>query len=146
MLLYQSVKTIERHFYSINEIKRAVALRHEEILKSSSAGGEHIGTPCNTTGDPTGRKIEQMYDLPNVETAAGTFDKPMKWIAVFEATQRHFNGLEGDLLIKRYIEKKNVTQICDEIYIAKTTYHYWRENILNYATMLAIQYGLVRVL
>lgn len=145
MLLSHSVKKIEKHFYNYDVIKRAVELRAEEILKRASGGSERIGTPSNQTGDPTGKKAEQMYDIESIETAAGVFEKPAKWLAVFEMTQKHFNGLEGDLLTKRYIEKKSVEQICGEIYIAKTTYHYWRENILNYAAMVAIQYRLVSV-
>ena len=114
-------------------------------MKSSSGGGEQIGTPTNATGDPTSRKVEGMFDIRSVETTEGVFVKPVKWLTVIEETRKKFPGLEGDLIVKRYFEGKGVDRVCIEIDIANRTYHSWRENILDYATMVAIQLGLITV-
>lgn len=138
-------KHIEKHFYNYEAIRRAVALRQEEILKGSPSGGERIGTPSNQTGDPTGRKVEQMNDIKSVETTEGVFYSPIKWLAVFEATQRQFTGGEAELIKLRYVQKQPRTRIMIEIEIHEQTYHFWRRNILNFAAIAAAQYGLIRV-
>lgn len=138
-------KHIEKHFYNYEAIRRAVALRQEEILKGSPSGWERIGTPSNQTGDPTGRKVEQMNDIKSVETGEGVFYSPVKWINVFEATQQQFPGLEAEIIIQRYIQKKTIDTIIIELKISEQTYHFWRRNILGYAAILSAQYGLIRV-
>ena len=134
-------KHIEKHFYNYEAIRRAVALRQEEILKGSPSGGERIGTPSNQTGDPTGRKVEQMNDIKFVETGEGVFYSPIKWLAVFEATQRQFTGGEAELIKLRYVQKQPRTRIMIEIEIHEQTYHFWRRNILKSISTITRLYG-----
>ena len=122
-------KHIEKHFYNYEAIRRAVALRREEILKGSLSGGERIGTPSNQTGDPTGRKVEQMNDIKSVETTEGVFYSPVKWLAVFEATQRQFTGGEAELIKLRYVQKQPRTRVMFEIEIQQKPYPFWRNKI-----------------
>ena len=86
-----------------------------------------------------------MGSNESVETTEGVFYSPVKWLAVFEATQRQFTGGEAELIKLRYVQKQPRTRIMIEIEIHEQTYHFWRRNILNFAAIAAAQYGLIRV-
>ena len=70
-----------------------------------------------------------------------------KWCKVVEQTIEHFEGTGKDTLIRlKYFDKVREWQLCDKLFIARTSLFSWIENILTYAAMLAIQEGLIKII
>ncbi len=124
----QQRKIIEKEFYKYKWNKResenyavcAVA------YNSSAPDGERVKTSV-------GNQTEQLVIRAIYET-----ERLRGWCTVFEKTLEKFKWEQKDKLMqKRYLERKSVWRICDEIGIERRTYFYWLENILQTAYLWA---------
>lgn len=92
-------------------------------------------------GDQVARAAELLAEADKIQQQAPV------WAAIAQRTQRHFDGLQGLGEFHRlyYGIGLDFACIAQEMSVEKTTLYHWREQVVTYAAMLAIEAGLVRV-
>lgn len=71
-------------------------------------------------------------------TEIGEAERAWKWCKVFENVMTKYRWEKKDeLMRKKYIEKKALWRICDEIGIERRTYFYWLNDVLETALQWA---------
>ena len=90
----------------------------------------------SSTGNPTESKAIKATEGSNAAM----------WCYVVELTQTHFAGTGKDTLIKlRYFDKLSERRVCDKLYIERASLYLWMSDVLTYASMLALQFGLLKI-
>jgi len=134
----KTYRKIEYYLYHYFEIRREVEQEKEDIIE---AGGRDIvewGGGISYHSDPTASKAIKLVRPDIVEKE--------KWLKVIEGTIQHFQGTEkGRLLQKKYFDQLGERHICQELHIERATYYNWRNEIVLYAALLAVQEGLLKV-
>lgn len=144
-------KKIEHYFGIEQKIKAAVQdIRHSQLYGSSkpeyTGGGGHahvsdrtairaveLASPIRCISIENGRDTEQIR-------------RPEDWIEVLDGTKQRFaDSPIAAFMHKRYAEGQDWKQTCTDLYIERDTYYKWRDNVVTYATLLAVQGGLVKV-
>ena len=131
-------KKIEWYLYNYYNIRREVEQEKGDIIESGGRDIVEWGGGISYHSDPTASKAIKLVRPDIVEKE--------KWLEVIEGTIQHFQGTEkGRLLQKKYFDQLGERHICRELHIERTTYYRWREEIVIYAALLAVQYGLIRL-
>jgi len=134
----QIYKKIEWHLYNYFNLKREVNEAKEEIINAGGRDLTEWGGGISYHSDPTATRAIKLTRPELVEKE--------KWLKVIEGTIQHYKGTEkGRLLQKKYFDQLGERHICRELHIERTTYYRWREEIVIYAALLAVQYGLIRL-
>jgi len=147
MILERRVrKKIERAFYNYDVLKKSgvdyVSDWAEQTLTPSYA---RIGdSKQGYEPSPRGSAVSN----PTEAVATKAADKQLeayKWCRVVEKTKERFmyDDNKGELIRLRYKKKCSFNGLQIELYISEMTLCNWLEEILAYAAMLAIQYGLI---
>ena len=125
----QQRKKIEREFYGYTRNRQKAA----DYV--SSHVYDHFGVDYSSErvkssrGNGTESSVIRMIDEA---------DEAWRWCLVFEKTLERLRWeKKGELMRKKYIERKNPYTICAEIGIGRSTYFYWKEEILQIAFMWA---------
>lgn len=125
----QQRKKIEREFYGYTRNRQKAA----DYV--SSHVYDHFGVDYSSErvksshGNGTESSVIRMIDEA---------DEAWRWCLVFEKTLERFRWEKKDeLMRKKYIERKNPYMICGEIGIGRSTYFYWKEEILQIAFLWA---------
>lgn len=125
----QQRKKIEREFYGYT------CNRQKAADYVSSHAYDHFGVDYSSErvksshGNGTESSVIRMIDEA---------DEAWRWCLVFEKTLERFRWEKKDeLMRKKYIERKNPYTICAEIGIGRSTYFYWKEEILQIAFLWA---------
>ncbi|MDE7330298.1 MAG: hypothetical protein K2N30_04315 [Clostridia bacterium] len=120
----QQRKTIEREFYKYKWNKResenyaVCAVAYD----STAPDGERVKTSGSNTA-------EQLVIRAIYET-----ERMRGWVTAFEKTLEKFKWEQKDKLMeKRYIERQSPERTCYEIGMARRTYDYWVDDILQVA-------------
>ncbi|EMT38143.1 Protein of unknown function (DUF1492) [Thermoanaerobacter thermohydrosulfuricus WC1] len=131
-------KKIEYYLYHYHQIRREVEQEKQDIIE---AGGRDIvewGGGVSYHSDPTASKAVKLARPDLIEKE--------KWLKVIEDTIQHFQGTEkGRLLQKKYFDQLGERHICQELHIERATYYNWRNEIVLYTALLAVQEGLIKV-
>lgn len=138
ILSRQLYKKIEWYLYNYYNIRRKVAEIKQNIVDAGGRDLSEWGGGVSYHSDPTASKAIKLTRQDIVEKE--------KWLKVVEGTISHFQGTEkGRLLQKKYFDELSNLHVMRELHIEKTTFYRWREEIVIYAAMLAIQAGLIKV-
>jgi len=134
-------KQIEWYLYNYYEIKREVQELKDEIIEGIEGRSydiSELGGGISYHSDPTALKTLKLCKKDIVDYE--------KWLKIIDAVIKHFSGTEkGRMLQKKYFDELGETHIRQELHIERTTYYRWREEIVIYTAMLAIQEGLIKL-
>ncbi|NPV44819.1 MAG: DUF1492 domain-containing protein [Firmicutes bacterium] len=129
---------IEYHLYHYFQIRQELEQEKWDIIESGGRDIIEYGGGISYHSDPTASKAVKLTRPDLVEKE--------KWLKVIEGTIQHFQGTEkGRLLQKKYFDQLGERYVCEELHIERTTYYRWREEIVVYTAMLAIQEGLIKI-
>lgn len=136
MLDRKTRKKIEWAFRSYETLRAQAAEYLADLAESGitpkygAVGGSH------GAGNPTENKGIRAAE------AVGTTD----WCRVVEKTLERFQATGKDTLIRlKYFEKRKERYILDKLYIDRRTQFRWIDDILIYATMIALQLGCIKI-
>lgn len=134
----KTYKQVEWYLYNYHKIKREVKISKEDIIEGGGRDLAEWGGGISYRSDPTASKAVRLCkdEIVNYE----------KWLKVIEhVTAKHEGSGHGRLLQKKYFEELGEVQICMELNIERSTYYRWREEIVVYTAMIAVQEGLIKI-
>ena len=134
----KTYKKIEYYLYHFFEIRREVEQEKQDIIEAGSRDLTEWGGGISYHSDPTANRAIKLTRPELVEKE--------KWLKVIEKVVQHFQGTEkGRLLQKKYFDELSNLHVMRELHIELTTFYRWREEIVTYTAMLAIQAGLIKI-
>jgi RinA family phage transcriptional activator len=134
----QIYKKIEWHLYNYFNLKREVNEAKEEIINAGGRDLTEWGGGISYHSDPTALRAIKLTKPELIEKE--------KWLKVIESTIKRYQGTEkGQLLQKKYFDELGEKHICQKLHIERATYFRWREEIVTYTAMLALQEGLISI-
>lgn len=132
----QNVKVVEKHLYHHLEDIRAYDELRQDIAESCCYKLDPTG--IRSTGgdnDPTMQKTAQLEKEAAVLKA---------WINVVKDVLRKYElTLYADFISMVFFERLNQIKVCDLLYISRSTFFNWKEEIINYTAMLAFKENLI---
>lgn len=138
-----TMRKIESMFYRQKAIEKAIYYARMDTGKGHTGGtGGH-----SYVSDPTAiQGIKAATELPSVTLNDGNIvHSPEAWIRVIRASYRQGDDTQRKALKMRY-EGYRRDVICDELSIAKPTYHFLINNAHQFAIAAACQEGLIKVM
>jgi hypothetical protein len=130
-------RRVERAFYEYKQNKELGAEAIVELAERGLTAKYGAVGGGNCTGNPTESKAIKATEGSNAAM----------WCYVVELTQSHFAGTGKDTLIKlRYFDKLSERRVCDKLYIERSAYYDWLADVLTHAAMLALQFGLLKII
>lgn len=134
----QTYKQVEWYLYNYHAVRWEVQEAKEDIINSGGRNYSEYGGGQSYRSDPTAAKAMRLCK----ENILGY----ERWLKVVESVLKRYDGQpQGDLIQKKYFDELGEVEICQELHIERTTYYRWREEIVLYAAMLAIQEGLIKI-
>jgi hypothetical protein len=131
-------RMIEYHLYHYFQIRQELEQEKWDIIESGGRDIIEYGGGISYHSDPTALKVVRLTKPEIIEKE--------KWLKIIEKTIQHFEGTEkGRLLQKKYFDQLGEKHICRELYIERATYYNWRNEIVLYTALLAVQEGLIKV-
>lgn len=128
-------RQIEREFYNYKNNKQMAA----EYVASHALDGFAV--------DYSRDRVQTSYNNGTENKIIGAICKEetaYKWCVVFQKTMDKFRWEQKDILmIKKYIERKNMRQICCELSLPDSTYFYWQSEIIYTAYKWAKELGII---
>lgn len=129
-------KTIEWAFYNYkamrDEAAQAIADAADKQLSVNYGGAAVKSSPGNTNE----RSVISAIDRA----------ESYKWCKVVEQTLEHFEGTGKDTLVRlKYFERQREWRLCERLYVSRRALFEWVEDVITYAVMLGLQYGLVKI-
>ena len=125
------------------DIERKVRERREPHGRSGgfgASGHSHVS-------DPTAAEAIRLAEvIPSVKCADGTtVEQPEAWLRVFQVAYETLAGTPQDVMRRRY--RLFEPYICTSLalHISDRTYYSFLDEVRSYVVMVAIQYGLIRV-
>ena len=134
----KTYKQIEWYLYNYHHLRREVRETKENIIEAGGRDYSEYGGGQAFRSDPTASKAVRLCkeEIVNYE----------KWLKVVEHVMaKHEGSGHGRLLQKKYFEELGEVQICMELNIERSTYYRWREEIVVYTAMIAVQEGLIKI-
>ncbi len=130
-------REIESHFYAHAAERAEIAAREEEIAEACFSRVEETGIKGTDIADPTAKKAARMEE--ELRELKG-------WTAVVKSTFMRFEGTpKEEFLAMVYTERQSIGRVCTQLYLDRSTYFRWREKVLDWALIKAVEEGLVRV-
>lgn len=132
-------KLVEYHLYSYHRIKERVEDFQEDVLFGQGGSIEPGGHGTSRHSDPTALKALKLTNGRDINTW-------LKWVKVTEQVMHRYRGTAKARLIQlRYFEEASVEMICARLHVDRSTYFDWVNEVVVYAALLGVQYGLVRI-
>lgn len=129
-------KKIEWAFYNYDNLKKQAEEYILDIAESQMAVSYDKLPVQSSNGNGVERAVINGIDK----------NTAYKWCKVVEQTIEHFADTGKDTLVKlKYFEKLREWQLCDKLYITRPSLFNWLEDILTYATMVALQDRLIKI-
>jgi len=138
ILARQTYKQVEWYLYNYHKIRRNVQEAKDDIIEAGGRDYSEYGGGQSFRSDPTASKAVRLCkdEIVNYE----------KWLkAIDHVVKRYKNTGHGRLLQKKYFDELGEVQICMDLHIERSTYYRWREEIVVYTAMIAVQEGLIKI-
>lgn len=120
-------RTIEWAFYNYDANRQKALCKVEDCIDASLAH--------NANGVSSNAKHRNIMED---KTIRAVDNWEWRWCRVVEKTIGHFKDTGKDTLIKlRYFDKMRENDVCEKLYIEKTSYYGWINDILSYALSIA---------
>ena len=138
-MTYEEAKKItRRRFYGYKEDRKARLIRQEEIIDSmpSAMGFDETGIHGTAVSNPTEAKALKLERI----------QEAYAWCDIVEKTLYKYRETDKARFIQlKYIDKLSERKICDKLFVCHTEVYRMQESILNYATALAVQKGILKI-
>lgn len=131
-------KEVESHFYNYQLERGALERDKADISEENTIPRlDHVGSRSMTVSNPTlSKAIRIEEDLRDYQA----------WVDVVSRTIKRFSGTpQAELIAMVYVERQSVDHVCKNLFISRMTYFRWKEKVINYAIILAVQCGLVSI-
>jgi len=135
---HRLAKEIESHFYGYKvECKQLELIKKEIAEESTVPQMDGIRASSSKISDPTFEKTRKIEK---------ELKKMQAWVHVVKKTIGRFqNTPQSEFITMVYIDRHSINRVCDNLYITRTTYFNWREKILDYALILAVENGIYKI-
>lgn len=139
MLEWGIRKKIEQAFYDYEQNRKTGA----EYIDNLAYEGMVVN--LNRVGG-SGGKVGNPTEAKGIKAVQG--NKDYLWCSVVENTLKYFESdkTKQDLISMKYKQHFKVRTLCTELYVEEATVFRWLDEILTYATMLAIQFRLIKII
>lgn len=132
----KDAKLIEWYLGKYQILKRICESRREDIIHASTSADNSSGARGGGHADITANKAIKLLGQTEEDI----------WLKVIEKTIKKYKDTEIEtFLIKKYFENKSMLEVMADLHIEKTTAYRWREEIITYCALMAIQEGLMKV-
>lgn len=130
-------REIESHFYGNAMEREEITARESEIAEAGAPRIHESGVRGTELSDPTGEKAARMEE---------ELKELKDWNGVVRSTYRRFSGTpQAEFLAMVYTERQSIARVCTQLYLDRSTYFRWREKILDFALIKAVEKGLIWV-
>lgn len=138
MILSKDIQgDIESHFYGYRTERLELERLKMEIAEGADFSIEPTGVRGGNISNPTHNKAMRIEKETKLL---------QQWINVVESTINKFRHTPHiQLMTMTYTESVTTGKVCEDLFIDKSTYSRWREDILSYAAMKACEFGLISV-
>lgn len=134
-------KQIEWRLYNYHTLK-CKADEYRDLRKDALhsgrlpvMGGSH---GVSRRADPTCSKALRLAQLSD------EYQSACKWVAVIELVLGQYKGTaKGRLLQMLYFEELGRKHICVKLNIERSAFFSWRDDIVTYTAMVALEHGLI---
>lgn len=133
-------KTVEWYLFREKEIKLAVAEARLDVAFTGNTGSAVISSP---TENAVLRNIEPLQKVV-LSDGAEVF-KPEQWLLAIKRIYEGLDKKQKTIATKRYRQGESYIKTCLNLTISQNTYFNTLTAIRNYAVVVAVQAGLVKV-
>mgnify|MGYP004501062173 FL=1 len=133
-------KTVEWYLFREKEIKQAVAEARLDVAFTGNTSSAVISSP---TENAALRNIEPLQKVV-LSDGAEVF-KPEQWLLAIKRIYEGLDKKQKTIAKKRYRQGESYMRTCINLTISQTTYFQTLTSIRNYAVVVAVQAGLVKV-
>ncbi len=131
-------KKVEWHLYNYFQLRREVQEYEEDILESGAQEHGESGSGRSWHSDPTACKVLRLVSPDMLQK--------QKWLKVVRKVLMKFDGTDkGRLIEKKYFEELGEVHVCMELHISRATFFNWREEIVLFTALLAVQEKLIKI-
>lgn len=133
-------RRIERAFYDYTINSQKAATYIDSYYTGITANWEGLRSSEGQISNPTEKKALRALEGAEREAIA--------WCKVVEQTLDHFARTGKDELIRlRYFQNVSEYKICyEKLYISRRSLFDWIEDIINYASLIAVQLQLIKII
>lgn len=133
-------KIVEWYLFREKEIKQAVAETRLDACFAGNASSAIISSPTESTAL---RNIEPLSKV--VLPDGAEVIKPEQWLLVIKKIYEGLDKKQKTIARKRYRQGEPYVKTCVNLGISQTTYFQTLTSVRNYAVVVAVQAGLVKV-
>lgn len=134
----KTYKQVEWYLYNYKKVQKYVQEEKEDIIDGGGRDFGEYGGGQSFRSDPTASRAMRL--------CKGKITNYEKWLKVLDnVIKRYKDDPLGGIIQKKYVEGLGEVQTCQELHIERTTFYRWREEIILYTAMLAIQEGLLKI-
>lgn len=133
-------RRVERAFYDYTINSKKAAAYIDSYYTGITANWEGLRSSGGQISNPTEKKALRALEGAEREAIA--------WCKVVEQTLDHFARTGKDELIRlRYFQNVSEYKICyEKLYISRRSLFDWIEDIINYASLIAMQLQLIKII
>lgn len=133
-------RRVERAFYEYPVKSKQAAEYIDMYYTGITANWEGLRSGGGQISNPTEKKALRALEGAEREAIA--------WCKVVEQTLDHFARTGKDELIRlRYFQNVSEYKICyEKLYISRRSLFDWIEDIINYASLIAVQLQLIKII
>lgn len=133
-------KTVEWYLFREKEIKQAVAEARLDVAFTGNTRSAVISSPTENAA------LRNIEPLQKVVLSDGTeVFKPEQWLLAIKRIYEGLDKKQKTIAKKRYRQGESYIKTCLNLTISQNTYFNTLTAIRNYAVVLAVQAGLVKV-
>lgn len=131
---------VEWHLFREKEIKQAVDEARLDVASTGAGSSAIISSPTESTA------LRNITQLSKVVLSDGSeVVRPELWLLAIKKIYEGLNKKQKTIAKKRYRQGEPYMRTCINLTISQTTYFQTLTSIRNYAVVVAVQAGLIKV-